>query len=1146
MKSLAQALKGTCMLVLLGTSVFGQGISGSLVGTVVDSTDAAVVGADVTLVQRATAVQRKTTTDSQGNFAFSSLMPGEYSLTVVFPGFKSLTKDGINLSAAERLSVGKLVLQVGEVTESITVQARGAVVQTVSSERSGLIASSQVEKLLIRGRNVTSLLGLLPGVVTAADPDGLVRGYNVYVQGNRNNTVNVTVDGMATNDMGGFQTGSLSVSMDAVAEVKVLLTNYQPEYGRVSGANIQLVMKSGTRDFHGLVSYFKRHEQFNANNFFNNRLSLPKPRYRFNTWNYNIGGPVYIPKKFNRNRDKLFFFWSQEFWPMRTPLGVSQLTVPTEKERAGDFSESLDLNNKLIVIRDPTTGAPFPGNLIPASRIDPNGRALLNVFPKPNFLDRTLSAGRYNYVFQTETEKPQYLTSLKVDYNMTPNDQISGTFSRHTDRQTGAMGLPTGSANWPQLRRTFETTGSVLVARYQRIFSPTLINEFTVGYLRRPEEERIPAPELERNVREKVGFRLGQLFPEANPLKLIPNATFGGVVGAANLNLEGRTPLSQDQWVLNVTNNLTKNLGAHMFKVGIYIERARRDMQMPTTFNGSIDFGRNVNNPLDTNYAYANAILGVFNSYSEATGRPYIRVCFQPLEWFAQDSWKVTRRLTLEYGVRFVRIEPMYERDGRVSGFVPARYNPLQQVRLIQPARVGGKRVGIHPITGEVYPDVLIGAIAPGTGDPANGMVVAAVSRDYPRGLTDNPGLQYGPRLGFAWDPFGKGKTAIRGGFGAFYNLQDVQLLRLFGAQPPLVNTPVIRYSALSELLSSPGFLFPQNVLSLDRDGHVPQVMNMSLSVQQHLGFGTVADIGYVGSLGRHLLWQRNLEAIPFGANFDPKNADPTSPGKPLPPAFLRQRIGYENIHLREWASSSNYHSLQVTVNRRFTSGLQFGATWTWSKAMDFNDSDFDEVSTLVPVRVWNYGLASFDRTHVFNLNYLWEVPRAPWKNPLVRRILNGWEVSGITRFVSGAPLGIGFSQVVPTDITGSPTHGARIVVTDNPVLPKSQRTFSRNFRTEVFRLPAVGTIGNAAKTLIRGPGINNWDIAIFKNFPLTERARLQFRSEMYNAFNHTQFSGLDTTARFDPQGNQVNARFGEFTAASPPRQIQLALRLYF
>jgi hypothetical protein len=306
-------------------------------------------------------------------------------------------------------------------------------------------------------------------------------------------------------------------------------------------------------------------------------------------------------------------------------------------------------------------------------------------------------------------------------------------------------------------------------------------------------------------------------------------------------------------------------------------------------------------------------------------------------------------------------------------------------------------------------------------------------------------------------------------------------------------------------------------------------------------------DVGYVGSLGRRLMWQRNLNAIPFGANFDPKNADTTNRGVVMPAPFLRPMVGYGNVSYREWASTSNYHSMQVAGSRRFSRGVQFGASWTWSKAMGFSDADTDNVSSLIPVRVWNYGLLGYDRTHVLKVNWMWDVPKGPWKALPLRTALNDWQISGIASFISGAPLGLGLQTTTAYDITGSPTDGARVHVTGNPVLPKSERTFSRNFRTDVFQLPAKGTFGNAASTSFRGPGVNNWDVAIFKSFLVHEAMKFQFRWEFYNAFNHTQFSALDATARFDPAtGQQVNARSGEFTVARTPRIMQLALRFYF
>ncbi|MGH6630736.1 MAG: hypothetical protein ACREB3_13480, partial [Burkholderiales bacterium] len=364
---------------------------------------------------------------------------------------------------------------------------------------------------------------------------------------------------------------------------------------------------------------------------------------------------------------------------------------------------------------------------------------------------------------------------------------------------------------------------------------------------------------------------------------------------------------------------------------------------------------------------------------------------------FVQDNWRATRRLTLDYGLRFHRVKPIHERDNQVSGFFPDRFNPARQPALIVPVRVNNQRVGRDPLTGTIYPANAIGAQAPGSGDPANGIVVTARDSNAPRALIRDRGVQYAPRLGFAYDVFGNGKTAVRGGFGIFYNRQNLDaVLNPFTSQAPIVETPVINFGNLSTFLNSSGLLFPQNVLGIDESGKVPSNMNFSLSVQQNIGFGTILDVAYVGALGRHLLWQRNLNSIPFGANFKPENADPTNPATPLPQAFLRPLRGYGNLNYREWAATSNYHSLQLSANRRFAESLQFGLSWTWSKSLDFNSGDTDTVSALVPVRVWNYGLSSFDRTHVLKLNWLWDLPKASGGNRLMRRVLNDWQMSGI------------------------------------------------------------------------------------------------------------------------------------------------------
>lgn len=1122
-------------------------ITGSISGSVMDPSGAAVIDADIIAVHLETAAERGATTDTAGNFVLASLRPGIYRLTVRHGGFKTLQRE-LTLPAAEQLAVGVIKLQLGAVEERVTVSAQGASVQTVSSERSAVITSSQVDRLLIRSRSVSSFISLLPGVVELNQlemPNN--NAMNFSVQGNRANMNNMTLDGLGMSVSGGQPNINMTVSMDAISEVKVMLGNYQAEYGRLAGANVQLITKSGARDFHGGASYYKRHEQFNANNFFNNRNGLPAGRYRYHTWTYKIGGPVYIPGKFNRNRDKLFFYWTHEYWPQRMTNAIQTSTVPTMLERAGDFSQSRDVNGALIAVRDPTTHQPFPANMVPASRIDRNGQVLLGLFPQPNFFDPSISRGAYNYVTQWENQNPRSMMTLRMDYNPRSNDFFSVTISKMrccgATVNAGNAGI---GARFAVLTSDQKAPGSAYVMRQQHIFSPSLINEVTVGRGSTEAYFVVSPEELRKVQRSTYGFTAGQISTQGNPQDILPSISFGGIVGAASLSVDGRFPMHNYKTNLDIGDAVTKIVGAHTLKAGIFIQRLTADDGFfANGFNGNFNFARNVNNPLDTNHPYANAILGVFNSYSEATSRPRPQTYSRGVEWYAQDTWKVNRHLTLDLGIRFHYFEPFWQSDNRLAGFVPGLYDPAQSVRLIEPARVNGVRVGRHPATGQTYPAALIGAIAPGVGDPANGMLVTADDPSYPRALMETSGIVSAPRVGFAYDPSGNGKTAIRGGFGIFYS-RPLSYANTAATSFPIVQSPVVQYNTISNFRSAEGFISPPTVIAWERHTKLPSVMNMSLSVQRAIGFGTVVDVGYSGTLGRHLSWARSLQDVPLGTRFLPQNADPANPKVPLPDNFLRPIPGYAQISYREGAGSSNYHSLQVTANRRFARGMEFGAAWTWSKAMDFNDSDYQLITTLVPVRVWQYGLANFDRTHVLKVNWLYDLPKKQWSAAPLRGAFDGWQISGILSFISGAPLPITFSQVTPVDIVGTPSLAPRIVVTGNPVLPKSERNFSRNFRTEMFQPPAVGTIGNAAPTLVRGPGINNWDFALFKSFPIHERLRFQLRGELYNAFNHTQFSAFDTTARFDSSGRQVNSRFGEYTAARNPRIIQLSLRVSF
>jgi hypothetical protein len=1142
------------LLAAMVPLAIAQTTTGQISGSVVDPTRQAIAAAAVTLTNEGSGEARSVQSNDTGDFVFPALVPGAYAIKIEKAGFKLFQRPGIVLTANERRALGSLELAIGAVTESISVRAENVAVQTSSSENSELLSSTQLTQLVTRGREVVSLLRILPGVSQGTDAESLGGTFGTStpnIGGTRNRMNTFTLDGQTGSDADLVDVFNGSTSLDAIAEVKVLMNNYQAEYGRNAGAFVNIVSKSGTRDFHGSLYWFKRHEQFNANNFFNNRNLQPRPLYRYNTYGLTIGGPVYIPKAFNTSRDKLFFFYSREDWRVYEPRAVRRVTVPNPLERDGNFSQTVDVNNRLIPITDPAAGAPFPNNIVPSSRVNRNGQAILRLFPQPNILDRAITGGNYNYQFQEITEHPKKQNLLKVDYNLTQNDRISVRGRTWWADRRGFEGLAAFNSNWNQLRHHYLFTEDSIQASYTKVASPRVVNEFAFSYRVLGEIGAATSPtNFDPVTRDKVGLGgLGQLFPQINPLKIIPVANFGGVPNAANVAYDGRLPIEAGDDRFTWLDNVSITRGSHAVKLGFYAERNFGTEGPRSNFGGTFDFDRDVNNPLDTNWAYSNAALGNFRRYTESASRTAARVKHFLLEWFAQDSWKATRRLTLDYGLRVSWATPWRFRDREGAGFILGQYDRAKAPQLIQPVRdAQNRRVGRNPITGQLVPAVLIGFYAPNSGDPVNGM---RLSRDEPTaGFLDSQPPQLGPRFGFAYDVAGDGKTAVRGGFGITKNMvpSTGTFAGSANSNPPNQFNPQIFYSTIDTLLTSTGSLSPNNITGWERGAKVPTVYTWSFGIQRDLGRALVADIGYVGNGGRHLSQQRDLNALPYGTRFLASSADPSNPATPLPDNFLRPLPGHGSVTYRENSGLSNYHALQTSLNRRFVKGLQFGVAYTWSKAMDYTSGDNGQLPMFRPYRVWVYGKASFDQTHMFVANYTWDLPKASKIAPgkLTRAVFDNWQLAGITTFASGTPLGLGFSTVDAADIAGG-GDGVRINVTGKVPLDHGSRAFARWFNTDAVARPARGDFGNAPRDVFRGPGVNNWDLSLFKNVPFKSESRaIQFRWEVYNVFNHTQFSGVDNTARFDAQGRQVNTQFGLLTAARSPRVMQGSLNFRF
>jgi Carboxypeptidase regulatory-like domain len=1152
--------------VFLPHELAAQNTSCSLAGTVQDTAGSVVPNAKVTLTGEQNGFVRTVSTTSEGFFSFPDLTPATFTLAIEAPGFKVYRETGILINADEQRSLGQLKLQVGKVTDSVTVAADAITINTANGERAGTLSGEQLEQMALRGRDIFDAVSLMPGVVDVSDgrdspsPTSIS---NIYIMGGRNDSKNMTVDGVTNLDTGSNTSVHSMPSMDSVAEVKVLMSAYSAENGR-NPSSINVITKGGGTQYHGQASWFFRNEDLNANNYFSNLAGRPRQEYRYNIGSYYISGPVIIPKV-TRGRKNLFFFFNQEIQQQVVSYSVNEKTVPTALERQGNFSQSVNTNGTKITVNDPQNGKKaFPGNIIPPSRLNPTGQAILNMFPLPNFVDPNI-ATRYNWNYYIAASEPysRRTETARIDYAVMSNWQLYLSLSNDADHQNvpysgGNAGWVAGSLNFLLSPITYTQPGRLATLHSTNTISPTLFNEASIAVSQNTLNFSPQNPDLVNRV--KLGILIPQRNPSLNPQNLIPDMTFSSIQNYANPSMSDGTPYFNQNTIYSFVDNVSKVRRSHVYKMGIYFEHTRKIQSAGPPIRGNISFNTDSNNPNDANNSYANALLGNYDSYSEALSRPQSNYLFNNVEGFIQDDWQVNRSVSISWGVRFYHDPPQYDTRGYISSFSPAAWDPAAAPVLLRPGVVNGVNVAIDPTTGTTYPQGLIGLFVPGVGNPANGQLIGG-KNGVPGGIYKTAPIAIGPRLGGAWDVFGNGSTVIRGGGGIYFDRIEGNPTMNLAGNPPAVYSPTTYYGTFADIASSAssGYLAPTGmVYSLATVPHQQQVYNFNVSLDRRIK-SNVFSIGYTGSLGRHLLWQRNINAVPAGADFlniNPQNKNPQNTNA-LSTNFLRPYSAYGDVFLYEFANNSNYNAFLTSVQHRLSRGLNLSASYTWSKALDVADAYSSSVDPFLDNRSRNYGRAGFDRGQVFTMNFYYTIPKLG-KATGYRALgwfTDNWDLGGVARMLSGGPLTPGYSLVTGIGSpTGTPSDSARLQVIDPnapltqrfgpPPEPAGQTSLTNAPWTVASTAPQFGNLG---RNTVTGPGTNNWDLSLYRMFPFREgRVKAWFRFETYNTFNHTQFNGINSTAQFDKTGAQVNTAFLLPNSARPPRYIQFALKVSF